>query len=222
MGIQSVQRLIGKNTNNNGADTSSVVGNVDGSALERLEHLYQLLMGATGLAAFPAAAVPANGVSLAEVLRHICETQLGAALASQARFVSKQHTSPLTTGNIFTFTGAIEILALWGRVTTVVQSQGTTIKTSVVNDALAAYDLGTTVDGNAAAVGTLLSVPAAAGSAHILTANGVLNPTQASRIIAQCGTSGAIKATYGAASTGAVLYSLLWRPLSADASVAAA
>lgn len=147
---------------------------------------------------------------------------LGSTLGSHPRYAAKQHTSPLTTGNIFTGTGAIEILAIWGRVTTVVQAQATTIKISAVSDALAAYDLGTVVDGNAAAVGTLLSTPAAAGSAFILTANGVINPTQASRIILECTTSWAIKATYGAASTGAILYRMLWRPVSAGATVAAA
>lgn len=147
---------------------------------------------------------------------------LGSTLGSHPRYVEKQHTSPLTTGNIFTGTGAIEILCIWGRVTTVVQSQATTIKISAVSDALTAYDLGTTVDGNAAAVGTLLSLPASAGSAHILTANGVINPTMASRIILECTTSWAIKATYGAASTGAILYRMLWRPASAGATVAAA
>ena len=142
--------------------------------------------------------------------------------AAQPRFAEKQHTSPLTTANIFTGAGAVEILALWGRVTTVIQAQATTVKTSVTNDALAAYDLGTTVDVNAAAVGSLLSLPAAAGSAHILTANGVLNPTQDSRIITDCTTSFAIKATYGAASTGAILWRCLWRPLSSGASLVAA
>jgi hypothetical protein len=192
-----------------------------GTALPEGASLYDLLAGPNGVLTFPAAAAPANGVNLAQVLRYICDTMLGGAAASHPRFASKQHTSPLTTGNIFTFTGTIEILALWGHVTTVVQSQATTIKTSVVNDALAAYDLGTTVDGNAAAVGSLLSVPAAAGSAHVLTANGVLNPTQASRIITRA-TAGVIKATYGAASTGAILYGCLWRPLSSDATLAAA
>ncbi len=155
-----------------------------------------------------------NGFRLSQIL--------GSTAGSHPRFLEKQHASPLTTGNIFTGTGCIEILALWGRITTVVQSQATTIKLSAVSDALSAYDLGTTVDGNAGAVGTLLSLPAAAASAHILTANGVLNPTQASRIILECTTSWAIKATYGAASTGAILYRLLWRPLSSGATAAAA
>lgn len=192
------------------------------SIAEVIRYIEDALIGTAGVVTFPAAAAAGNGVSLAEVLRYISDTQLGTAAAAQPRFVEKQHTSPLTTGNIFTFTGTIEIMALWGRVTTVVQSQATTIKTSVVNDALSAYDLGTTVDGNAAAVGTLLSLPAAAGSAHVLTANGVLNPTQDARIIASCTTSGVIKATYGAASTGAILYQMLWRPLSSGAAVAAA
>jgi hypothetical protein len=155
-----------------------------------------------------------NGFRLSQIL--------GSTAGSHPRWVQKQHTSPLTTGNIFTFAGTIEILALFGRVTTAIQAQATNIKLSVVNDALAAYDLGTNVDGNAAALGTLLSTPAAAGSAFVLTANGVLNPTMASRVIASCTTSGVIKATYGAASTGAILFFLLWRPISSDAVVAAA
>lgn len=147
---------------------------------------------------------------------------LGSTLGSHPRFVEKQHTSPLTTGNIFTFTGSIEILAIFGRVTTVVQAQTTNIKLSVKNDALTTYDICANVDGNAAAVGTLLSITGTAANAGVLTANGVLAPTQASRIITTCTTSGLILATYGAASTGAILYQMIWRPLSQGATVAAA
>lgn len=147
---------------------------------------------------------------------------LGSTLGSHPRWAQKQHTSPLTTGNIFTFSGWIEILAIYGRVTTVIQSQTTNIKLSVQNDALTAYDICANVDGNAAAVGTLLSITGTAANAGVLTANGVLAPTQASRIITVSGTSGVIKATYGAASTGAILYGVLWRPLSQGATLAAA
>lgn len=147
---------------------------------------------------------------------------LGSTFGSHSRFAQKQHTSPLTTGNIFTFTGAIEIQAIWGRVSTVVQGQTTNIKLSVKNDALTTYDICANVDGNAAAVGTLLSITATAANAGVLTANGVLAPTQASRIIAHCGTSGVILATYGAASTGAILYGCLWRPLTPGATLSAA
>jgi hypothetical protein len=147
---------------------------------------------------------------------------LGSTLGSHPRWVQKQHTSPLTTGNIFTFTGTIEIMAIIARITTAIQAQTTNIKLSVQNDALTAYDICANVDGNAAALGTLLSITGTAANAGVLTANGVLAPTQASRIITTCTTSGVIKATYGAASTGAILYMMMWRPLSADAVVAAA
>lgn len=155
-----------------------------------------------------------NGFRLSQIL--------GGSLGSHPRYVEKQHTSPLTTGNIFTYTGTIEIMAIVGRVTTVVQAQTTNIKLSVVSDALTAYDICANVDGNAAAVGTLLSITGTAANAGVLTANGVLAPTQASRIIATCTTSGVIKATYGAASTGAILFQMMWRPLSAGCTVAAA
>src|SRR6185369_9760616 len=98
-----------------------------------------------------------NGFRLSQIL--------GSTAASHPRYVSKQHTSPLTTGNIFTFTGTIEIMAIIGRVTTVIQAQATTIKISVVNDALAAYDIDATVDGNAAAAGSLLSITGTAANA---------------------------------------------------------
>lgn len=186
-------RMLGENSADNVGASDLVVGNIDGTIVERLEHLYQTLyLNPTGM------------------------------LFASPRIAAKQHTSPLTTGNIFTFTGSIEIMAIWGRVTTVVQSQATTIKFSVVNDALAAYDLDTTVDGNAAAVGSLLSITGTAAGAAVITANGVLAPTQASRIITTCTTSGVIKVTYGAASTGAILYQILWRPLSTDATLIAA
>lgn len=156
-----------------------------------------------------------NGFRLSQIL--------GSTYGSHSRWITKQHTSPLTTGNIFTFTGTIEIEALWGRVTTVVQAQTTNIKVSVQNDALTVYDICANVDGNAAAVGTLFSITGTAAGAGVLTANGVLAPTQAgARIITTCTTSGIIKVTYGAASTGAILFGMRWRPLTTDATVAAA
>lgn len=192
-----------------------------GTALPSGTSLYGVLAGATGIPTFPAAAAAGNNVSLAEVLRYISETQIG-LLASMPRYVEKQHTSPLTTGNVFTFAGTIEIMAIWGRITTVIENVTTNVKLSVTNDALAAYDICANVDIDNDAVGSLLSITGTAANAMVSTANGVLAPTQASRIIATCTTSGAISATYGNASTGAILWQMLWRPLSSGASVAAA
>lgn len=209
----------------NGVSTAEVLRytqenvNNGGTALPSGDSLYGVLAGASGITTFPAAAVPANNVSLAEVSRYICETQLAAANASQPRLATAASASPLTTANLFTYTGTIEIMAIVGRVTTVVQAQATTTKLSVVSDALSAYDLCTTVDLTAAAVGTLLSITGTAANAMVATASGVLAPTQASRIIATCTTSGVIKVTYGAASTGAISWFLQWRPISAGATV---
>jgi hypothetical protein len=113
-------------------------------------------------------------------------------------------------------------MAIWGRITTVVQAQATTVKLTVTSDALTAYDICATVDVDAGTVGSLLSITGTAANAMLETANGVLAPTQASRIIATCTAAGAIKATYGAASTGAILWGMQWRPLSTGATVAAA
>jgi hypothetical protein len=147
---------------------------------------------------------------------------LGSTLGSHPRYVEKQHTSPLTTGNIFTYTGTIEIMAIWGRITTVVAAATTNCKLSVKSDALTTYDICANLDIDADPVGSLLSITGTAANAMVSTANGVLAPTQAGRIIATCTTSGVILATYGAASTGAILWQMQWRPLSAGAIVAAA
>jgi hypothetical protein len=140
-----------------------------------------------------------------------------------ASFLTKQHTSPLTTGNIFTFIGSILILQIWGRVTTAIQAQATTIKLSVTSDAQSAYDICATKDANAFAAGSLLSITGTAAGAMVgTTAVGSIAPVQAGKILATCVTSGVILATYGAASTGAILWNMRWIPLTDDASVAAA
>lgn len=145
------------------------------------------------------------------------DSRIGAAL------LTKQHSSPLTTGNIFTFTGSILILQIWGRVTTVIQAQSTTVKLSVTSDAQSAYDICATKDANGFAAGSLLSITGTAANAMIgTTAVGSLAPGQASSILVTCVTSGVILATYGAASTGAILWNMRWLPLTDDASVAAA
>jgi hypothetical protein len=157
-----------------------------------------------------------NGFRLSQIL--------GSIAGSHPRWVQKQHTSPLTTGNIFTFAGTIEISgAISAGVTTVIQAQATNIKLSVVNDALAAYDLGTNVDGNAAAVGTYCYHSGCRRfRVCILTANGVLNPTQASRDHHELHHFGRHQGDLRRSFHGRHPVLLLWRPISSDAVVAAA
>lgn len=136
------------------------------------------------------------------------------------QLATKQSASPLTTGTLWTFTGAILIERIFGVVTTVIQAQATTVKLSIVSDALSAYDICATKDANAFAVGSMLSITGTAANAMVGTNGlGALAPSQASPIYATCITSGTITVTYGAASTGAILWYLLWRPLSVGATV---
>lgn len=136
---------------------------------------------------------------------------------------TKTSTSPLTTGSLFTWAGSIGIVSITGRVSTIIEAQATTVKLSITPDALAAYDICTTKDINAFAVGSLLSITGTAADAMIgTTAVGTLAPGQASMIIATCITSGTITVTYGAASTGAIVWEILWIPLNAAGTVAAA
>lgn len=73
--LHESQVLIGRDSANNIASTSNVVGNKDGSIVERLEDISQELSGTVGIASFPAAAEAANDVSLAEVIRYISDKQ---------------------------------------------------------------------------------------------------------------------------------------------------
>lgn len=209
----SADNFIGVDSANNLADTATVVRNEDGSALERLEDLLQQLSGALGIAAFPAAAAAANAVSLAEVVRYVSEQQA-------PRLATVTSASPLTTGTLFTYTGSIEILSIIGRVTTIVQAQATTILLGITADALAAYDICATVDANAFAVGTLLSITGTVANAMAgTTAVGAFGPSQANGVVATSITDGVITVTYGAASTGVIAWEMLWRPLSVGATV---
>jgi hypothetical protein len=71
--------FIGSDDADNAAATTLVVGNADGSVLERLENLEAEINGDVGIAAIRAAAAPANGISLAEIIRSIWANQCGTA-----------------------------------------------------------------------------------------------------------------------------------------------
>ena len=121
--------FIGVDNANNTAATTNVVANEDGSILERLERVQQatsrgtgtalaanesladVLYAANGIATFPAAAAPANGISIAEVEREIYD---------QAEKSFTNTTGALVNATtIFTIAGGpIEILSLVARCVT--------------------------------------------------------------------------------------------------------
>lgn len=143
------------------------------------------------------------------------------AAFSDFRFNRAVSASPLTTGTLFTWTGGIEIFRLTGLVTTIIQDQATTVKLSITPDAQTAVDICATKDARAFAAGSLLQITGTAADAMVgTTAVAVTAPgTQVGAITAMCVTSGTITVTYGAASTGAIRWDLVWRPLTETATV---
>lgn len=91
----STANILGADDSNNDFASTNVAANEDGSVLERLEQIQEavnrgagsnvganeslvdILYGSNGIGAFPAAAAPANSVSMSEVLRAIYDRQLG-------------------------------------------------------------------------------------------------------------------------------------------------
>jgi hypothetical protein len=131
--------------------------------------------------------------------------------------------SPLATGgvNLFTISGGrILLVALYGEVTTVIQAQATTVKFTSTPTTGSAVDLSsaaTDLTGKEAGAHLTLASPPAAGSAVVATLAGYVNlPAQRTLI-----PPGIISVTYGAASTGAIKYDLIYVPYDAGATVAA-
>jgi hypothetical protein len=131
------------------------------------------------------------------------------------------NTSPLTNKTLWTYTGGILVRQIVGRVSTVIETATTNCKLSAKNDALTAVDLCINADLTADAVGTVLSLPAAVGSALVETTLGALLNLLAQPIILIPSTSGIITVTFGANSTGAIDWYLHWQPAVAGATVQA-
>lgn len=136
------------------------------------------------------------------------------------KIITKISSSPLTTGTLFNITGRVQILSLTGKVTTVIQAQATTIKLSWRADALAVEDLCTTLDINGFLVGSLLGLTGAYGDA-MQGVTGKASKPPMTPVVMVVVTTGIITVTFGAASTGAIVWDLLWIPLSTTGSVVA-
>lgn len=173
------------------------------------------LEGTAGISTWPAAAAPANTISMAEALRYISEQ-------NTFRTTVAQSASPLTTGDIFDYTGDIEIESIIGVVSTIIENAATNVKLSITADALAAFDICANLDIDTFAAGSILTITGTAANAMVgVTAEGVVAPAQAGRVIASSVAAGVISVTYGAASTGVIDWYITWRPLSVAATVVA-
>lgn len=142
-----LQDILGRNDSNNEFASDQIAGNADGSILERIEYLQDILAGTAGIAAFPTAAAAANAVSLAEVLRYMSEYQLPRIATKQFATVGSQLTTGLSPVTIFTILGKIKA-KIWGFIDTAITSTGGTGTLAVgVTGNTAAFIAATTADG---------------------------------------------------------------------------
>lgn len=129
--------------------------------------------------------------------------------------------TPLATGptNLFTVSGGrVLLIALIGTVTTVIQAQATTTKFISTPTAGSAVDLSNaTLDLTGAEVGATVTLGATLGATAV-KGNAGANTLGQGRYIIEPGN---INVTFGAASTGAIKYDLVYVPLDAGAQVAA-
>ena len=130
--------------------------------------------------------------------------------------------TPLATGptNLFTIAGGrILVVALVGTVTTIIQGQATTVQLISTPTAGTAVNLSnSTGDLNGKEVGATVTLGATLGSTAVVANAGANVIGQGKYVLA----AGTINVTFGAASTGAVKWDLLYVPLDLAASVTAA
>ena len=142
--------------------------------------------------------------------------------ATFATGVKKSPTN-IATGNLFTYTGTIQILAIVGRCTTAIQAQACTLRLSLIADALAEYFL-CAASANVAGVhiGTAFSITGTVADAMLFTDLVANYVAQAGKFGTTCTTSGKIKLTTTATNTGVIEWDTLWIPISPNATLVAA
>lgn len=123
-----------------------------------------------------------------------------------------------TTGDLFTVTGLVEVIAIIGVVTTVIQTQTCNLKLSTVSNS-ATTDICADLDITAKAAQSRMSITGTFANALINTAKGVPVARQATSFIAQEGT---IIATTSATNTGAIRWIVRYKPLQEGARIVAA
>lgn len=149
----------------------------------------------------------------------VASSQLGGQVGSHWTTTRASSSLPATTATpYFTVTGKVKILNIIGEVTTVFQAQANAVKLIANPTVGADVDLCTTVEGNAAAVGSLFTITGTLANAMIKTVSGAV-PSQASPVIV---TAGSIDFSAAATSTGATKWTVIYEPIDAGAMVIAA
>jgi hypothetical protein len=183
------------------------------SAQAYLKGVLDVLSGSTGISTFPAAAAPANGVSIAEVLREEYD---------QAEKCVTNTTGTLVNGTtIFTIAGGpIEILSLVARCVTTNDATASTLQWSAdpTDGSAATFSAASASLANVAAGGMVVLQGTSLATAPIVNATGVgLGQTVTNGIVVG---AGIITTTVGVGSTtGTWQHHLRYRPLSRGVTV---
>jgi len=199
--VDETKNRLAHEVNGNKADTGVQTKADTASMVAYIKGILDMLGGAAGVAAFPAAALPANAVSLAEALRYNIEKQ-------NYRIVENAITLG-TAGatDIFDVTGGCEVI-VFGLVTTAVNKSagavtlevGTALSTAALIAQLADAD-------------NLAEDEVYAGNAAIDVAArpspSIINETTI------------IQTTGANCSAGEITYYCLWKPITSDGEVAA-
>lgn len=222
----TANNFIGADNNNNAVATTNVVANADGSVLERLEEVQQQLSGTTGVATYPAAAAPANNVSLAEVIRSIYDRQLGDGTNAGTNSLLGKRVSRTTADvisnsavPIYTVSGKVLVTLLNGEVTTIIGAGATNAKfqfnptTGTTNDMCANLDI------DADEAGALYSITGTAGDAMLRSESGAIRNMSSNGMILN---EGQIEFVTNADRTGSIKFELFYIPLTDGATVVAA
>jgi len=236
----SVLGAVGANNANNAFDSSAIVANADGSALERLEYLADSVADAQA-DINTAVDEPPTAKSLQDILHKdgsytfdnttdsleaIADTQATAvAHATQVALAPAVVTKTLTdwaaaTNAAFTVSGPVKC-TLWG--VCLVAVKATTMNLSLVGTATspgaAPIDIASLVDCNADAAGTCYSLGAAFGDTLVPTTEGVADPSFS--FVMGAGSIGMASAAVEDGG-GSIAWYLRYEPLATGATVVAA
>lgn len=208
------------------------------------------LYGSSGITTWPAAAAPADGVSIAEGLRYVVETQIGtitntggtatiggvlgdvanstvaARLTSVAQQVARttaaKAIASITSANLFTVaTGPVRVLSLVGYITTGIQASANDTKLTHTPTGGTAVDLCANLDVTGAAIRTFLALDGVKATALVNTADaGVVIASALHMPIVL--SVGTIALACAGTTTGAVSWYIEYEPLVPGATVTAA
>lgn len=173
--------------------------------------VYDVLTGSAGIATYPAAAAPANAISIAEVLRELYDQQEKVVSTAAAVIASG-------TATIFTIAGGpIEVLNLMSVCVTLNDATATTLKYTADPTDGAATDLSAASASLAdAAAGTICNITGTLANATVVTAAGTAI-AQAGGVVVPVGVIQTFTAV--GATTGTWTHHLLYRPLARGVTV---